>query len=636
MANRDNIIKSDIQFLKAGRINPTLILSIILILGLAMRLFLLSMRWINPDEGAHLLDARLLLEGQLPVADFGSRQPFYVLIIALFLKLFGVSTWAGRLVPLFSSLGVGWLLYLFGKRWRDSNVGLIAASFYIFLPLVLVWSTIVKTEQLAIFLGLTSMYFLITANQDKAWPLVLSGLFAALAFYVRQPTLYLPLATIVFLAWRRNNSLKNIISYIGGYLGICLAVIAIYLPKMSFQDMLFSQLNPLNLIWNRLMHMIGLLPAQYRIVDEAGFRVLNQSLDYTLTSWHHALSACLFLLVGAVFMLRKEKEGESKFNEIKVLLFLWIGFSFILYIYQTASRGFYSQYFTEDLPPLILLASVYIKEMIAESQRKWSGLAIVAFLLFFGIFLFQQFFPQIRPGMAGYFVLSLGFATVFYFFLFNSSEFSKISVLGLVLLLALAGATTIVYKMMGLHDFYRFLLVLALLAAVLHGLESMPSWRIDNWRLLLLLAFFYTALQSGLILSPRYEGIWTQKTLTQVIGFLEENSEKSDDVLSGGMIWTFESGLKPYLNVPHPTQFLKHRYAGFEEMVRKNPPQFIILDGYTHRKFAKHWTYLKEFMEINYTREARFEGSKYPVDIFQIMPQVRGESGFITEGKVTP
>ena len=596
MINKDNIIPSNTLPAKQGRINPAIILSAILILGIVMRFFLLSMRWINPDEGAHLLDARLLLEGQLPVADFGSRQPFYVLIIALFLKLFGVSSFAGRLLPLFSSIGVGWLLYLFGKRWRDATVGLIAASLYVFLPLVLVWSTIVKTEQPAIFLGLLSMYFLLVGRDGKVWPMLLSGLFAALAFYVRQPTLYLSLAAIAFLLWKRKNALKSISLYSAGYLAVCLVVIAIYLPRMNFQDMLFSQLNPLHLIWNRVLHMFGMLPVQYRIVDETGFRVLNQNLDTTLTSWYHALSVCLFVVIGAATMLRPIMHGKEHNGHIKILLFMWIGFCFILYIYQTASRGFYSQYFTEALPPLILLASVSIKEMAAKSHRKYGSFAIAALALFFGIFLLQQFFLHVRPGMAGYFVLSLGFAALLYAFIFNASELSRKFIFGYVLLMALAGAATIVYKMMGLHDLYRFALVLALVSVVLYGLESVASWRIDKKRLLLLIGFFYTAFQSGLILGPRYEGIWAQKTVSQVVGILKEHGESADDILSGGMIWTFEAGLKPYLNVPHPTEFLKRRYAGFEETVRKNPPQFIILDGYTHRKFAKNWTFIQELI----------------------------------------
>jgi len=47
---------------------PVLVLLIFLALGLA----LLPLRWINPDEGAHLMDAKLLMEGLMPAVDFDS------------------------------------------------------------------------------------------------------------------------------------------------------------------------------------------------------------------------------------------------------------------------------------------------------------------------------------------------------------------------------------------------------------------------------------------------------------------------------------------------------------------------------------------------------------------------------------
>ena len=182
---------------------------------------------------------------------------------------------------------------------------------------------------------------------------------------------------------------------------------------------------------------------------------------------------------------------------------------------------------------------------------------------------------------------------------------------------------------MGLHDLFRFLLVLALVAVAVHRPGKNSLWQVEGKRFLLPASFFFAAFSSGLLLEPRYEAIWANSTLKHVVQFLDEHGDKSDDLLCGGMIWTFESGLQPYLNVSHPTEFFKHRYAGFEMTFANNPPQFIILDGYTHRKFAKYWTFIKENIEVNYARVARFDGSKYPVDIFQIIPQARGESGFI-------
>jgi hypothetical protein len=52
------------------------ILLVVFLASFALRLWLLDKRWVNPDEGAHLMDAVLVLDGKMPIQDFGSRQPF--------------------------------------------------------------------------------------------------------------------------------------------------------------------------------------------------------------------------------------------------------------------------------------------------------------------------------------------------------------------------------------------------------------------------------------------------------------------------------------------------------------------------------------------------------------------------------
>src|SRR3972149_3091460 len=69
--------------------------------------------------------------------DFGSRQPFYVLLLAVLLKCFGSSLLVGRMLPLISSLAAGWMIFLIGKKLFDYQTGLIAMSIYLFLPLLL-------------------------------------------------------------------------------------------------------------------------------------------------------------------------------------------------------------------------------------------------------------------------------------------------------------------------------------------------------------------------------------------------------------------------------------------------------------------------------------------------------------------
>jgi hypothetical protein len=313
------------------------------------------------------------------------------------------------------------------------------------------------------------------------------------------------------------------------------------------------------------------------------------------------------------------------------LLTCWIGFAFLLYFYQTASRGFYSQYFTEALPPIILLASIFIVDVMRKIKLNTIILAVMTVTGFYAMTLAQKIFWQITPGMVGYLVLSIGLAGLIYFFILHKKATFGQMVFWIIVPLLTTAIAAILLKRLGMHDLYRFVLVLLVLYTAFFALNLLADKKVAFSILFVLIGFFYAAFYSGLVLGPKYEAIWSQHTLKNVSHFLRENGESSDEILSGGTIWTFESGLLPYLNVPHPTEFYKHRYADFEMIFTAQPPQFIILDGYTKRKFARYWDFINEQMQFRYTKVKSVDGSKYPVDIYILKPEPRHESGLLTE-----
>lgn len=178
------------------RISPVTIT--VFLMGILVRFLLIPIRWINPDEGAHLMGGRLIVEGLIPVADYGARQPLYVYALALFNILAGPSYMVGRLLPVISSVGIAMLLYYIAQRLYGVTAAWIAAAIYLFLPLLLIWAPVVKTEQPAIFLVMISMAFVLRMEERPGW-MILAGSFAALAFYIRQPTLYAPLAVVLYV-----------------------------------------------------------------------------------------------------------------------------------------------------------------------------------------------------------------------------------------------------------------------------------------------------------------------------------------------------------------------------------------------------------------------------------------------------
>ena len=90
---------------------PAVLLLLLLTIGFIIRFIILQYRWINPDEGSYLMDARLILQGKIPIADYAARQPFFLYFLAATMKIFGVSLSVGRYIALFSNIGICFFIY---------------------------------------------------------------------------------------------------------------------------------------------------------------------------------------------------------------------------------------------------------------------------------------------------------------------------------------------------------------------------------------------------------------------------------------------------------------------------------------------------------------------------------------------
>lgn len=549
-----------------------LLLVLTMSLALGLRILLLQMRWINPDEGAHLLDARLIWQGLVPIIDYASRQPVYTYLLALFVKVFGTGIAAGRLLPLFASLAIGWLIFVMVRRMYDAASGWLAASIYVLLPYTLIWSTVVKTEMPAVFFCCLSACLLLRAIDKPAlWSfLLLSGCSAAMAVYIRQSTLYMPAATAAFIAihggWRSGRTWKQIGVYVGGFILVCLMVAWYYWGSLTASQIIFSQINPLNLVWNRLAHLLGILPEQMRIVDSTGFRILDQDMSYTWRAWQESLLFSLFIVSAAVYsaarLLSRSKNIQR--HPAQLFLALWVAILLLAYAFQSANRGFYSQYFLESLPPLLMLGIPVIK----GDHKGWPLLSrfIVFAGLFFFIFVVQRIlWHQLWP-LWGHLLLALFLAGLWAALAWMRSRCrtSLLSIVGLVTL-------------------------------------------------------FLTASVSGKMIGPKYECIWSPATLDRAVEILQGHGKRDDTVLSGAMIWTHASGLQPYGGVSHPTLFFMKYDAAFEKEFLDAPPGFIVVDGYTQKKFARYWDFIERMIAERYEKLVTLTNSKWPVEIYRLL-----------------
>jgi len=207
------------------------ILLAVFLVSLFIRLWLVDKRWINADEGAHLMDAVLVLDGKIPQVDFDARQPLYVYASAGFLKIFGTNYVTGRLFPLACSMLIGIVIFLLARMLFDTKVALLSSAIYWMLPLEVSQSVIVKTEPLSILFTCLSLYAAVRFSRDEqgVW-LMIAGILAGMGYYVRESSLIIPLLVsgfVVLVQWGRIREIVYSCGlFLGGYIGMFLLVLA--------------------------------------------------------------------------------------------------------------------------------------------------------------------------------------------------------------------------------------------------------------------------------------------------------------------------------------------------------------------------------------------------------------------------
>jgi len=127
------------------------------------------------------------------------------------------------------------------------------------------------------------------------------------------------------------------------------------------------------------------------------------------------------------------------------------------------------------------------------------------------------------------------------------------------------------------------------------------------------------------VLGPAYDCVWSPETLKRVVRLIEAHSTPQDEVLSGAVIWEFESGRQPFMHISHPLRFT---YAMPDQIARDllqrfalEPPKLIILDGYTQQTYLRHLHQLEGIIATAYDLVGEVGGSKYPVKIYALRPR---------------
>lgn len=105
-----------------------------------------------------------LIPIQFSPGDF--HPPLYYMFISLWSSVFGYSEIALRMPSIFFSLIAGWYIFQIGAIIRDKKIGLWAAVFFLFNPLIIYYSQEARMYMMATMFLSGALYYFLRINQN--------------------------------------------------------------------------------------------------------------------------------------------------------------------------------------------------------------------------------------------------------------------------------------------------------------------------------------------------------------------------------------------------------------------------------------------------------------------------------------
>ena len=596
------------------------LISVAMAITLATVLYtwILPIRWVTPDEGAHMMSAWRIHYGEVPLVDYRSRQPLYTYIHALSQLFFGNTLLAGRIVSLLSTLFVGFLIFLIGRAIQGEVVGAVAIILFLFSPLTIEYATIVQTQPVVMVFTCAAVLILLSRHR---WRFVLSGALLACAFYVRESSIAVAIAAIAWIFFMRGGGralLRQGLPFMAGFAGVVLVVILYYSQWLSASDLWNSSINPLRLGIDAIHKLVPFASSENETqlvqVDALG-RGMDPE-DKTLGRPSSLANLILgaqficFILIAAAGTIILRLHGRTRENDEPKFWFLlfWLAWLAILYGYYFMARGFFPGYLREFEPALSIVAATGLTEAVHRIGIKRAFVLLLPALALVLIplpittgklpFWVEEFTLAVCSGFAVIILLCVGKVPWRKALLPLTVS---VVILGLLFILRRVGSPMAELPFEGL--FLTGTILAAIGGILLHwsGVENIGS------RLLLgATAFGLTLSVVGVAQKGGldFRGPWPVTVVITIAEMIEENTEPDDEIMSGGIVWSYLADRYPYMKHNHPLGFHKldtdsEKADDFYRYYLANPPAIVVLDGWTEKIWYKS-TSLKAALENDY------------------------------------
>ncbi len=297
-----------------------------------------------------------------------SHLPLYFIILAGWIKLFGLAEYGLRLLSVIISLLGFWAFFVFARKLFNLRIAFISILLLMFSSFFLMFSQEIRMYGLMfLFSTLSSYYLWILTNEKNTWPNGLKYLLSALALALTHVFGILILAAqgiywIYLLSIKKSSKTLRI-----GLWPILAGALA--------SPMYFILLRT-----NLAAVATGASDMPYSVFPfyfKAALFGLVFALGETVAPWHWLATVPAALIFAALIILSLRKLADQK------IVFLSILFFFPLVV-AALVKPTMPKYLLEILPFFLLLSAVGF-DSIRANRMKLTLLTILAFISFISI-----------------------------------------------------------------------------------------------------------------------------------------------------------------------------------------------------------------------------------------------------------
>lgn len=333
---------------------PAVVYALLVLLLAAVFVPMSCFRLVDGDEGTYILDARLVMEGQLLFHDLFWPQMFLTpYIFGVWMKIFGNSWYAARVLAALAAIALGLLLFRQVRHLTGRAAwGVLAVVLYAFSSLEFGWLPLIKTFPFAALTLFGAYAVLSQSRSPYRW--FYSGVLLGLAIDIRLYVVFVVPAFLVELYLdERHDFRKRAMEVARFTVGLVLAL----LPNQFFY-----LIDPETFMFNIIgVHAIrspwGFLGfVQQKIRTALGLVTINNAEG--VISFQFAI---LFFLSTVSWVSRALARRRPPLSST---IFVLLAFVSLL---PTPTD---TQYFSITVPFLIVDAVVFVAQLAAEGAGR--------------------------------------------------------------------------------------------------------------------------------------------------------------------------------------------------------------------------------------------------------------------------